>query len=173
VHTRHRSPCGDWRLATEAPPPCSDGAGRCELGDIRQFAQMSAAYRASGGLVRGDDLVHAMAAHRNGDYLWLARLIVSHEVLSFDWNDSHWVPMFQFQTPELSMRPELHQLIKDLYVELDGWSLAVWFAAPNPALNGRAPVDQLACDLAGVQRAAHADGCDRCGNCDFGAMLRS
>jgi hypothetical protein len=123
---------------------------------------MCTAYRASGGLVRGDDLVHAMAAHRNGDYLWLARLILSHEVLSFDWNDSYWVPMFQFHAPDLLIRPELRRLIKELHVELDGWPLAVWMAAPNPALNGFAPVDLLAGNLATeharVRQAARIDG---------------
>jgi hypothetical protein len=156
---RHRAPCNDGHGGgTDARGGSGcDGSGHCAAGDSRLFAAMGKAYRASGGLVRGDDLVHVMAARRYGDYLSLARQIVAREVLSFDWNDSFWLPMFQFDPRDLSLRPELRELIKRLHTDMDGWNLSVWFAQPNARLRQFAPVDRLSTDLQGVLAAAHAD----------------
>jgi hypothetical protein len=154
---RHRAPCSDWHGGAASAGSGSDGTGHCGVGDARLFSAMGKAFRASGGLVRGDDLVHVMAARRYGDYLSLARLIVAREVLSFDWNDSFWLPMFQFDPRDLSFRPELRELIKRLHSDMDGWNLAVWFAQPNAGLHHLAPVDLLPTDLSGVLGAARAD----------------
>lgn len=41
---------------------------------------------------------------------------------------------------------------------LRGWTLALWLAAPNRWLSGRAPADLIRDDPAAVQRAAEMDG---------------
>lgn len=120
------------------------------------FAAMGKAFRPSGGMARGEDLVHTMAAHRQGDYASLARQIVEHDVLCFDWDASYWLPMFQFDMHDLSVRRDLLPVFWELHHDCDGWALASWFARPHAALHGRVPVDLLDSELAAVLAAAGA-----------------
>ncbi len=85
------------------------------------------------------------------------RLIVSGHVFSFAWHDTYWVPMFQFDPQDLSLRPATRQVLAELANDLDGWSIAGWFAASNPWLSQRRPVDLLDIDLPAVLQAARAD----------------
>jgi hypothetical protein len=121
------------------------------------FAAMYKAFRPSGGIARGEDLAHTMAAHRHGDYASLARQIVDRDVLCLDWDGGYWLPMFQFDMHDLSVRPDLLPVIWELYSEGDGWALCAWFARANGWLGGRSPVDLLDTDLVAVLGAARAD----------------
>jgi hypothetical protein len=123
----------------------------------RDFIAMRAAYRATGGTARGDDLARMLEDRQRGDYVSLARLIVSGEIFSFQWHHTYWVPMFQFELRDLSIKPGPRQVHAELASVFDGWTLAVWFAQPNSWLNERKPVDLLDSDLADVLEAARAD----------------
>jgi hypothetical protein len=107
-------------------------------------------------MARGEDLAHTMAAHRQGDYASLARQIVDRDVLCFDWEASYWLPMFQFDLRDLSVRCDLLPVIGELQNDCDDWALAGWFARAHADLGGRAPVDLLDTDLAAVLVAARA-----------------
>lgn len=120
------------------------------------FAAMCKAFRPSGGMARGEDLAHTMAAHRQGDYASLARQIVDRDVLSFEWEASYWLPMFQFDLHDLSVRRDLLPLIWELQNDCDGWALATWFARAHADLGGQAPVELLDTELAAVLVAARA-----------------
>lgn len=133
------------------------GAGIDGLPSDRQFVAVRAAYRATGGTARGLDLARLLAYRRLGDFASLARLIVSGEIFSFEWHDTFWVPMFQFELRDLSIKQGPRQVRAELASELDGWTLAVWFVQPSSWLNGRRPVDLLESNLPAVLDAARGD----------------
>ena len=127
--------------------PCAD----------RQFLAMRDAYRRSGGLARGEDLARLLEDHRRGDFVSLAKLIAAGEVLAFEWRDAHWIPMFQFNLGDLSIKPAPRRVLGELAKTFDGWSLAVWFVEPNSWLSHRRPVDLMEAELSAVLEAARAD----------------
>jgi hypothetical protein len=118
---------------------------------------MRQAYRATGGIARGEDLARWLEDRQLGDFVTLARLIVSGVVFSFEWQDAFWIPMFQFDRHDLSVRPGPQRVLAELAADFDGWSLAVWFAEPNSWLADRRPVDLLESNLDAVLQAARAD----------------
>jgi hypothetical protein len=131
--------------------------GTAGLASDRDFVAMQWACRPTGGLLRGDDLALLLQDRQRGDYVSLARLIVPGEIFSFEWHDTFWIPLFQFELKSLGLKPGPRQVLGELSAAFDGWSLAVWFANSNSWLNERRPVDLLDTDLASVLRAARAD----------------
>jgi hypothetical protein len=121
------------------------------------FTAMLQAYRATGGTARGDDLARLLQDRPHGGYVSLARLIATRKVFSFEWRNTYWVPMFQFDLADLSLRPGPQQVMGELNSEFDDWRLAVWFTQPNAWLHGGKPVDVLDTKLKAVIEAARAD----------------
>ncbi len=140
--------------AVALPAAGAPGSGPANDDD---FAALSTALRASGGLARGDELARLLQERQRGDFVSLARLIASRQVFSFQWQHSFWVPMLQFETLDLSLRPAPRQLALQLAPALDGWALACWFARPHRGLAGRRPVDLLGSHLPELLVLAHAD----------------
>ena len=145
-----------WSAAARLAPPARADRARV-LPEDRDFLAMHAAYRASGGLARGDDLARLFEDRRCGDFVSLARLIATGEIFSFDWHRSFWVPMFQFELRDLSIKPAPRQVLAELARAFDGWALAIWFARPNSCLNAHRPVDLLDSNLPAVLGAARTD----------------
>lgn len=123
----------------------------------RDFVAMRAGYRATGGVARGDDLARLLEDMQRGDVSTLARLIASGEVFGFDWHGNFWVPMFQFELRDLSVKPSVRQVQRELAEAFDGWTIAVWFAQRNAWLGEERPVDLLDSQLSAVLHAARAD----------------
>ena len=125
----------------------------------RDFAALREAYRISGGMSRGDDLARMLCNRQSGDFVSLAMLILAREVFAFQWQQSYWVPMFQFDLRDLSVKANAnaHRVVSELVDQFDGWALAVWFAQPNSWLHGARPVDMLNSNLAEVLEAARSD----------------
>ncbi|MBC7611197.1 MAG: hypothetical protein H7228_16780 [Polaromonas sp.] len=121
------------------------------------FAAMLLAYNATGGVLRGDDLSRLLDQRKTGDSVSLAKLISSREIFSFEWNYNSWVPMFQFEPGELSVRQEQGKVIAALAMVRQGWGLATWFVQPNARLKGRLPIDLMGLDLSAVVDAASAE----------------
>lgn len=121
------------------------------------FAALLSAYRSSGGTARGDDLARLLADHHRGDYVSLARLIVAGDVFGFEWRQTLWIPMFQFDARDLAIKQGARQVLAELTADFDGWALAAWFANGNTWLGGHRPVDLLDRDLPAVLDAARAD----------------
>ncbi len=142
--------------STDLVTPESDDGLRRVPSD-RDFVAMRAAYRSTGGIARGDDLARLLEDLQRGDVSTLARLIAAGEVFGFDWHGSFWVPMFQFELRDLSVKPAARQVQKELAQVFDGWTIAVWFAQRNSWLNERKPVDLLDTELRAVLHAARAD----------------
>lgn len=125
----------------------------------RDFAAMRETYRASGGIARGDDLARMLSQRQAGDFVSLAMLVLERDVFAFQWQQSFWVPMFQFDLRDLSVQinPNARRVTSVLVDQFDGWALAVWFALPNNWLDGARPVDMLNSNLPAVLEAARAD----------------
>ena len=123
----------------------------------REFDAMLVAYRATGGIARGDDLARLLQECGRGDYVGLARLIVSRVVFAFRWHDMLWIPMFQFRLRDLAIRSGNRQVLAEIPADVEGWALAAWFARPNGLLNDEKPVDLLDADLPAVLNAARAE----------------
>ena len=123
----------------------------------RGFAALLAAFRATGGTARGDDVARLLADHGLGDFIGLARLIANGDVFGFEWRGVLWIPMFQFELRDLSVKPATRQVLAELGSGFDRWSCAAWFARPNSWLNFQTPADLLATRLADVLVAARTD----------------
>ena len=87
----------------------------------------------------------------------LARWIVGREVISFDWQSTTMLPLFQFDLSSMTMRQSVTELLHELTEVFDDWDLALWFAQPNSWLDQQAPVALLNLDPKGVLDAARAD----------------
>ena len=145
-----------WAFRRAWVTPESDEGLRRVPSD-RDFAAMRAGYRATGGMARGDDLARLLEDMRCGDVSTLARLIASGQVFGFDWHGSFWVPMFQFELRDLTVRPSVRQVQAELAKVFDGWTIAVWFSQRNSWLDEQRPVDLLDTALPAVLHAARAD----------------
>ena len=123
------------------------------------FTALLEAYRSTGGAARGEEVARLLEGHHQGDYLGLARRIVAREVFGFKWRSSLWMPMFQFDLSQVSVRPNANarRVLTELAGEFDGWALALWFAQPNHWLHGAMPVDLLGASLPEVLEAARSD----------------
>ncbi len=131
------------------PPP----RGPCDA----EFVALRDAYRGSGGIERGDDLARWLDSRDRGNFIGLARWIVAGEVFSFAWNDTFWIPMFQFDLETLVLRPGAREVLAELAPALDGWGLVQWFVRPHEALGHRRPLDLFESVLPAVLAAARSD----------------
>ena len=150
-----------WRLAADILPTCAalpdpTAPDAFAPGD-NGFIALCQAYRASGGIARGDDLAHWMAGRGQGDSLHLAALIVGGAAFSFQWRDTFWVPMFQFSPQQPAWGAGARQVLAELAPLLEGWQLAVWFVRANTWLAGQRPLDLLADQRDRVLAAARTD----------------
>jgi hypothetical protein len=132
--------------------------------DASRFAAMAVAFRSideacqpTGGLACGDDLARLLEARSGGDFVTLARMLGAHEVFGLRWRGTFWIPIFQFDLIDLSVKPAPQTVRNELGRCFDDWELASWFTSPNLWLQGRTPVDLLDSDSPSVLEAARAD----------------
>jgi hypothetical protein len=123
----------------------------------RDHAALIEAYRPTGGIACADDLARLLEYLDRGDFISLARHIAARTVFGFTWRERLWIPMFQFELRDMSVQRSSQAVLAELSAAFDGWSLACWFAEPNPGLGGQRPVDRLHDDCAAVCAAARAD----------------
>jgi hypothetical protein len=153
IALRDFAPSATWRASIERVTPVVDEQFADQSID-REFTALRTAYRSTGGIARGDDLARLLADHPCGDYVSLARLIVSGQIFCFERHNTFWVPMFQFNLRDLSVKRALQKVFDLLHAGYDGWTVAVWFTQPNDRLSDRRPVDLLDSDLHRVMEAA-------------------
>lgn len=122
------------------------------------FVALLAAYRASGGTMRCEDMMQQIRARQRGQDASLLRMIAARHVLSFQWRNSIWLPLFQFEVegnaPCARLKVMAHDVITTLSNRLDDWGKAAWFVQSNAMLAGRKPVDTIEEDFPSVLRAA-------------------
>ena len=115
------------------------------------------AYKTSGGTTRADDLALLLEEKNKGNFVSMAKRLVSRDIFSFEWQNHFWVPMFQFHSHDLSIKQEVRRVVYELTDVLDNWTLALWFTEPNDWLKGRRPADIVDRQFSDVLHAARAD----------------
>ncbi len=121
------------------------------------FVAMLAAFRSSGGIERAADLEWLLDDQPDAQEGALSKLIMSGEIFCFEWHDTVWVPMFQFDLREMGVRARPQEVRAALDREFDRWGLAAWFAQRHPGLAHMSPVDMIDVNLPAVLQAARAD----------------
>jgi hypothetical protein len=122
-----------------------------------RFVALLDAYRASGGLGRGDEVVSVLQGAGQGDLPTLARWISEGEVLCLSWQREIWLPLFQFGRRASASWAQLRQAIQELHAVYDAWELAEWFVQPHAVLNDETPVSKITTDGPAVLQAARAE----------------
>ncbi len=125
--------------------------------DSYSFDAMIGAYQTSGGTARADDFALLLEQKQKGNFVSVAKRIVSGDIFSFEWQNDFWIPMFQFNSEDMSIKQEARRVVHELTAVLDNWTLALWFTQPNAWLKGRRPVDMLERHFSEVLNAARAD----------------
>jgi len=131
-----------------------------ELGgfpDQDNFAALALAYQSSGGIFRAEDLVRLAALGDGKDRAKLIGSITSGQILSFQWRQSYWVPIFQFEIGGTVQKNSARQVILELDDTFDDWEKVVWFVQPNVWLAGAKPLELIERQLPEVMHAARAD----------------
>lgn len=121
------------------------------------FAALALAYQSSGGIFRAEDLVRLAALGNGKDRTELIRSITSGQILSFQWRQSYWVPIFQFEIGGTVQKNCARQVILELTDTFDDWEKVVWFVQPNVWLEGARPLELMERQLPDVMHAARAD----------------
>lgn len=121
------------------------------------FMAMMSAYRSTGGIARGGELMGLMSRRLDAPLPSLEQLIAGGNISGFKWNRTCWAPVFQFNLADCSIKNGVTQVITELNQAFDGWGLAAWFAQPNCWLDGQQPAALIDSDLSAVLQAARAD----------------
>jgi hypothetical protein len=155
----HRSP-PSFNLTPIKPSPLVDhyGTRGQKNEDVdHQFITLLNAYRRSGGLAQAQEVAAMFQSRPDCKVTTLANWIVYRKVICFEWQSKMWLPLFQFDSLDMSPKPGLKQVLEELAPNYDHWALANWFAQPNAWLMQRTPADTFDVDLSAVLDAAHAD----------------
>ena len=134
-------------------PPCA----MTNVFNRQGFDAMISAYKTCGGTARADDLALLLEHRHEGNFVSVAKRIVARDIFSFEWQNHFWVPMFQFNPHDMSVKQEVRRVAHELTDVLDNWTLALWFTQPNHWLNGERPVDLVDGQFSAVLGAARAD----------------
>lgn len=155
----HARPAADRLFAPTMGPAAAGHSVAALLQTVkdREYREMQQAFRAGGGLANSDEVTRLLGVRTEQPISVLARWIVAHEVVSFEWNSRTMLPLFQFDLPAMTLRPEVAVVIRELAHVLSDWEIGLWFARPNAWLGDAAPIDSLASDPRGVHDAARAD----------------
>lgn len=116
-----------------------------DLPTSRGFATLLSDCRRTGGTARSKVLARLPEDHGLGNFVGLAGRIEAKEVFSFKWIGTRWLPTFQFDLRDLSIKPSAVQALSELGCIFDGWARVAWFAKPKCGLAHRRAADVLGC----------------------------
>lgn len=119
-----------------------------------QFVTLMNAFRQSGGLARTPEVAARIANRRNGETCPLAGWLVKRQVICIEWQETLWLPLFQFDATGMRLKVGLADVLAELIKEHNDWAVASWFAQPNPWLAHATPADSLATMAPSVLTAA-------------------
>jgi hypothetical protein len=122
-----------------------------------RFVNFHNAFRASGGLARANQVASQFLRRSEQDVSVLGDWLVKRRAIGFEWHSKLWMPLFQFNPSDMSLRSGLADILAELVVVYNDWDLAGWFAKPNPWLSEGLPADALAVDAPQVLWAARAE----------------
>ena len=122
-----------------------------------QYLAVARAYASSGGIAGCEEMVGLLRCCHDQPISVLARWIVGRAVVCFEWRATTLLPIFQFDVADMTIRPQVSDVLSELRDTFDDREVALWFAQPNAWIDGRAPVDVLRIDPVSVLDAARAD----------------
>ncbi len=120
------------------------------------FEEMIGIYSANGGITTADDLALLLKVRNKGNVVSLERHIALRDIVSYEWRNCYWIPLFQFDTLNMDIKQEVRRVTQELSPVLDNETLAMWFTEPNTWLKGRRPVDWIGRHFSDVLCAARA-----------------
>jgi hypothetical protein len=123
----------------------------------REYLSMVRGYSSSGGIAGCDEMVGLLRLRFDQPISVLARWIVARSVVCFEWRTITMLPIFQFDIADMTIRPQLRDVLREWRDTFDDREVALWFVQPNAWLDGRTPVDVLRSDPALVLDTARAD----------------
>jgi hypothetical protein len=141
-----------------APRANRHGAHRPSMDDgpLSRRRDALADFSASGGVIGGDELTRLLRSTSDQPISLLAHWIVSREVLMLNIDSENYLPKFQFDFDDMTVRPGIREVIAELRAPFDDWELAQWFTRTNNWLDGRSPAEAIAANPADVLQAARA-----------------
>jgi hypothetical protein len=122
-----------------------------------QFVNLLNAFRESGGLARANEVASQFQQRSQQNISVLGGWLVKRQAIGFEWHSKLWIPLFQFNPSDMSLRPGLAGILSELVVVYNDWELASWFAKPNPWLSESLPADALVQAAPQVLWAARAE----------------
>jgi hypothetical protein len=140
--------------AARWPVDGASSASAANAPNVDAFIALLEAFRATGGCAPAAMVDRLLQEHQRGASINLASRISMRQLFGFEWRANLWIPMFQFQRDDLSLKTAPQQVRAALPAPWSGWTLAVWFSTANRRLDGRSPVDMLDLDLDAVLQAA-------------------
>jgi hypothetical protein len=143
-------------LRTPTSQPVVPGVPQAECDE--QFLELLGGFRRSGGVNCAHDVGHWLedgTRHQPGT---LSRWMAHDEVIHFEWQTRHWLPMFQFDFTAKAPRVAIGLVLIEWGGAFDPWRMARWFASAHPALEGRNPAEVLCADPGLVIDLARHDG---------------
>jgi len=118
------------------------------------FIDMMVAFRGFGGILRSPQIDEHVRLHRRSiDSDDLGGASEDYRI-EFEWDESHWLPLFQFEHDCARISPRVLAAARALPGTFTGWDVAVWFATPNRWLDQQRPVFLLASECDRVCAAA-------------------
>jgi len=118
---------------------------------------MDSAFGAQAGWVSGDEMSRRLRRHCDQPISVLANWVTKREIVNIARHSGTLIPVFQFGSPDLHIRPVVQAVLAELGSVFDDWEIAVWFAQPNAWLHQQRPLDLAASDDDAVIDAARAD----------------
>jgi hypothetical protein len=127
-----------------------------ETPDGHGFIALLKAFRRSGGTVPSGIFGALFAQRQCAGAPRLQTLIERGEVLAFEWRADLWIPLFQFDADDFSIKASAREVRAELPVCWSAWRVATWFVQPQSCLGDCSPVDVLDQGKADVIRAAQS-----------------
>jgi hypothetical protein len=147
----------DWRMLGPSNGQSeADHRAEEQQRDMR-FVNLLNAFRSSGGLARANEVASQFQRYGAQDISVLGGWLLKRQVIAFEWHSKLWMPLFQFNPSDMTLRAGLADVLAELVVVYNDWDLASWFANPNPWLSDGLPADTLAVAAPQVLWAARAE----------------
>lgn len=156
-------PPGRARVATASTPPTTHRPQPTPVEPSdRLFIELLDAYRCCGGLARRSEVAGRVARRRPDGAAWLEDCLRRRALIALDWHSASWLPLFQFEPSDMSLREAVCRPSAQLGAVMDGWELAVWFVRPQCLLQHRPPLALLDTQPELVMDAARQEHFVRC-----------
>jgi hypothetical protein len=128
-----------------------------DMTDHDRVETLYIAYERNGGVAICDEVVVMLRRHIRQPVSCLARWIVHRAIVNFHLHGHTFIPLFQFDLFDMSIKTTFSLVTTELSDVLDESELAEWFARPNCWLGCRSPIERLAQAPGAVLDAARAD----------------